>query len=640
MLYNLIILIFYVKFFKCISKNSNYGYINFGTFSNVVNNNNNLRSRKNVVFSKIEIKMPALSSTMTTGKIVKWNKNIGDYVNLGDIIMTVESDKADMDVEAFDEGFLRVKRLEDGCEANVGDVLGVLTTEENENMDEKKYNDSEINKTKNEIIILNPDKDKTEEIIKEDIHFVKKHINDDVNERKIFIPFIRCKKNKARINKWLKNENDFIKKDDVLFYVQDDKSTIEVESPYSGIIKKLLVKEGQFADLDKEVAIISITEEKDNQKEKIEEPFKNKEDEEINQDNILMHYINKIKKSEEGRMFLKNLSEQEEKTLEERLKLNYEKYNKISNDLFRSNERTKDYVLKEKENYSQYEMVLPSASELMRQNKLNPKDITNRKTPNRITYEDVNAFLNGHKNNSTNVTYVEKQKVETVEDEEQKTVDMTNIQKSIKNNMMLTLTVPVFRVTHLIKTNELLKLYEKVKQKISMSVIINKCVATVLLNHPLIYSTYIDKDNGKILYNKDVNIGNALGLPDSLLTPVLKKVDKKDIYTLSNEWKMLVEKGKNGLLSSNDMIGSNFYISNLGMFNTYQFDAILPKNSSCILSIGTNIGSIDNLEDLKIQKGMMMTLTCDHRHIYGSHAATFMNDLSKFIEKDIMKIFL
>lgn len=162
----------------------------------------------------------------------------------------------------------------------------------------------------------------------------------------------------------------------------------------------------------------------------------------------------------------------------------------------------------------------------------------NRKTPNRITYEDVDAFLNGHKNNSTNVTYCEKPKVETIEYGDPKTVDMTNIQKSIKNNMMLTLTVPVFRVTHLIKTNELLKLYEKVKQKISMSVIINKCVSSVLLNHPLIYSTYIDKDNGKILYNKDVNIGNALGLPDSLLTPVLKKVDKKDIYTLANEWKV------------------------------------------------------------------------------------------------------
>ncbi|SOV22932.1 dihydrolipoamide acyltransferase component E2 [Plasmodium sp. DRC-Itaito] len=641
MLYNLIILIFYLRFSRCISKNNNYGYINnISNYSNVVNNNNNLRNRKNVVYSKIEIKMPALSSTMTTGKIVKWNKNIGDYVNLGDIIMTVESDKADMDVEAFDEGFLRVKRLEDGCEANVGDVLGVLTTEENENMDEKKYNDSDINKIENDIKVLNPNKDKPEEIIKEDIHFVKKHINDNINEGKIFIPFIKSKKKKARIIKWLKSENDFIKKDDVLFYVEDDKSMIEVESPYSGIIKNILVKEGQFADLDKEVAIISITEQKDDQKEKIEEPFKNEEYEEINKDNILMHYINKIKKSEEGRKFLKNLSEQEEKTLEERLKLNYEKYNKISNDLFRSSESTKDNALKEKENDIQYEMVLPSASELMRQNKLSPKDIINRKIPNRVTYEDVDAFLNGAKNNSTNVSYVEKQKLQTVEDGEQKTVDMTNIQKSIKNNMMLTLTVPVFRVTHLIKTNELLKLYEKVKQKISMSVILNKCVSTVLLSHPLMYSTYIDKDNGKILYNKDVNIGNALGLSDSLLTPVLKKVDKKDIYTLANEWKMLVEKGKNGLLNSNDMTGSNFYISNLGMFNTYQFDAILPKNSSCILSIGTNIGSIDNLEDLKIQKGMMMTLTCDHRHIYGSHAAAFMNDLSKFIEKDIMKIFL
>lgn len=88
------------------------------------------------------------------------------------------------------------------------------------------------------------------------------------------------------------------------------------------------------------------------------------------------------------------------------------------------------------------------------------------------------------------------------------------------------------------------------------------------------------------------------------------------------------------------MSGGNFFISNLGMFNTYQFDAILPKNVSCILSIGTNIVSINQFDDLKINKGIMMTLTCDHRHIYGSHAATFMNDLANIIENNIMDIFL
>ncbi|SBT00308.1 dihydrolipoamide acyltransferase component E2 (DLAT) [Plasmodium ovale curtisi] len=178
---------------------------------------------------------------------------------------------------------------------------------------------------------------------------------------------------------------------------------------------------------------------------------------------------------------------------------------------------------------SDVKIVLPSATELMQRNKLTLNDITKTKTPNRVTYEDVDNFLKSRKSSPAK---------EDSKEEKGKLIDLTSMQRSIKNNMMLTLGVPVFRVTHLMRTNELIKLYEKVKEQISMSVILNKCVSTVLLKHPLIYSTYIESDQGKIKYNRDVNIGNALGLKDSLLTPVLKQVDKKDIYSLSDEWKV------------------------------------------------------------------------------------------------------
>ncbi|CRG99069.1 dihydrolipoamide acyltransferase component E2, putative [Plasmodium relictum] len=623
MLYNIIILIFYLKLSKCYSKNK-YGFININNFSNITNNNKNLRSKKNAIYSKIEIKMPALSSTMTSGKIVKWNKNIGDYVNLGDIIMTVESDKADMDVEAFDEGFLREKHVDDGSEANVGDTLGILTTEENESINEENNNIDIKDKMK--------DGKNDEKQIKTNI----KKQEDNASEVKIYIPFIMSKKNKARINKWLKKENDFIKKNEVFFHVEDDKSTIEVESEYSGIVKKILINEGEFADLNKEVAIISVNKEENKKKEEKDTFNQSKENEQINENNVLKHYKNIINNTNEGKLFLKNLNSQEEKMLEERLKLNFEKYNHTSNDLFRLPESSSHNPITN-EKHLNMQIILPSASELMKQKKINPNDITDTQTLNRITYEDVDNFLK--KKISVKDPSIEKKNEQAVE-HKGKVIELTSIQRAIKNNMMHTLNIPVFRVTHLIKTNNLLKLYERIKHKISMSVILNKCVSNILLKHPIIYSTYIDEGNGKIIYHEDVNIGNALGLKDALLTPVLKQVDKKNIYSLSHEWKELIEKGKNGLLTANDMTGSNFYISNLGMFNTYQFDAILPKNASCILSIGTNIGSIENFEDLKIQKGMMMTLTCDHRHIYGAHAAAFMNDLSKFIENDIMEIFL
>ncbi|SBS83857.1 dihydrolipoamide acyltransferase component E2 (DLAT) [Plasmodium ovale curtisi] len=268
--------------------------------------------------------MPALSSTMTMGKIVKWKKNIGDYVNLGDIIMTVESDKADMDVEAFDEGFLRVKHLGDGCEANVGDTLGILTTEEDEQID-----DIQVTHDSNDA--CNSEDDTNNDIEGERNVGM---IQEGAYEEKIYVPFTRSKKNRVRINKWIYKENNFVNKDEILFHVEDDKSTIEVESPHTGVIKKILVKEGDFADLDKEIAIISVKKESGkilNEESANNHPVKS---EDIDEDNILTHYKNALSGSREGQLFLKSLSEMDEKIMEERLRINHDKYSLSSDDFF------------------------------------------------------------------------------------------------------------------------------------------------------------------------------------------------------------------------------------------------------------------------------------------------------------------
>ncbi|ANQ07108.1 Pyruvate dehydrogenase E2 component (Dihydrolipoamide acetyltransferase) [Plasmodium coatneyi] len=615
----------YLRISTCISLPNKHGFINTLNHTRETLPHNKMKNRRGVIFSQIEIKMPALSSTMTSGKIVKWNKDIGEYINLGDIIMTVESDKADMDVEAFDEGFLRVKHMGDGSEAKVGDTLGILTTEKDEKI-ESRSDDS-------------PEEPTGESSQKEQIDDVPQGNTTETDsahaqtsqqqtgEQKIFVPFVSSKRNRARIIKWTRKENDYVDKDEILFHVEDDKSTIEVESPCYGIVKKIFVEEGQFADFDKPVAIISPR--------KAEDPPQEEQTPDaqlVNEENILRHYEETLSGTQEGKLLLQNMSPSDKRTMEERLLLNCDKYNNLSGDFFSS--RGDDTPGKDSTDQKRDTMppkgrdapiVLPSAAELMEQNKLTPADIKEPKIPGRMTYEDV-------------VSHLERTRAATPSKE--KIIELTNVQKAIKNNMMRTLSIPVFRITHFIKTNALQKLYEQVKDKISMTVLLSKCVSNVLLKHPIIYSTFIDEGEGKILFNEDVHIGNALGLKNSLLTPVLKRVNKTDIYTLAGEWKKLVEKGKQGLLTPGEMTGSNFYISNLGMFNTYQFDATLPPNVSCILSVGTNIANVENFEDLKIQRGMMMTLTCDHRHIYGSHAASFMSDLAAFVERDIMQVFL
>ena len=79
-----------------------------------------------------EIFMPALSSTMTEGKIVEWLKNPGDKVERGESVLVVESDKADMDVESFQDGFLAAVLMPAGSTAPVGETIGIIVENENE----------------------------------------------------------------------------------------------------------------------------------------------------------------------------------------------------------------------------------------------------------------------------------------------------------------------------------------------------------------------------------------------------------------------------------------------------------------------------------------------------------------------------
>jgi len=118
-----------------------------------------------------EIFMPALSSTMTEGKIVEWLKNPGDKVERGESVLVVESDKADMDVESFQDGYLASILMPAGSTAPVGETIGIIVEnkEEIESVqdDHKEINNSQNNKEKSEeSVVKNLENDKNIKVLK------------------------------------------------------------------------------------------------------------------------------------------------------------------------------------------------------------------------------------------------------------------------------------------------------------------------------------------------------------------------------------------------------------------------------------------------------------------------------------------
>ena len=211
-------------------------------------------------------------------------------------------------------------------------------------------------------------------------------------------------------------------------------------------------------------------------------------------------------------------------------------------------------------------------------------------------------------------------------------VEMTGMQKAVAKNMEKTMDVPIFRVSREITTDKFDALYAKLKAKgVTVSSLLAKAVTMTLEKHPIINAGYVD---GSIKYNKDINVAMAVAIDGGLITPTIVKAQDQDLFSMSRSWKELVVKAKEGKLSPAEYSSGTFYISNLGMFGVAQFDAILPSGAGSILSIAASTPKVfqDKSGALSVKKTMIVTITCDHRHIYGADAAEFLKDLADLLE--------
>ena len=210
---------------------------------------------------------------------------------------------------------------------------------------------------------------------------------------------------------------------------------------------------------------------------------------------------------------------------------------------------------------------------------------------------------------------------------------LTTLHKAVINNMNQSLSVPTFHVGYTITTDALDALYKQVKTKgVTMTALLAKAVAVTLQKHPLVNASFSDRG---IEYKSSINVAVAVAMDDGgLITPVLKNADQTDLYSLSRDWKGLVERARAKQLQPDEYNSGTFTISNLGMFGVDRFDAILPPGTGAILAIGGSRPQVVATKDgaIKVSSQMQVNLTADHRVIYGAHAAQFLQDLAKLIE--------
>jgi pyruvate dehydrogenase E2 component (dihydrolipoamide acetyltransferase) len=219
-------------------------------------------------------------------------------------------------------------------------------------------------------------------------------------------------------------------------------------------------------------------------------------------------------------------------------------------------------------------------------------------------------------------------------------VPMSGMQRAVSNNMMATLTIPSFQVTREILMDDFDVLYQKLKpQGISVSALLAKAAALAIEKHPIVNAGFSDKDGGSIVYKKDINIAMAVAIDGGLITPTLQYANERSVAELAENWKELVGKAKAGTLSPAEYTTGTFTISNMGMFGVTQFGSILPLGHGGILAIGATqeviVPDSASILGMKKAKKMAVTLTCDHRQVYGSDAAMFLKTLADIMENKL-----
>ncbi|MEI8250209.1 MAG: dihydrolipoamide acetyltransferase family protein [Synechococcus sp. ELA057] len=214
-------------------------------------------------------------------------------------------------------------------------------------------------------------------------------------------------------------------------------------------------------------------------------------------------------------------------------------------------------------------------------------------------------------------------------------VAFNTLQNAVNRNMLASLAVPCFRVGYTITTTKLDALYKQVKGKgVTMTALLAKAVAVTLARHPQVNAA-TSADGSAMAYPAAVNVAVAVAMEDGgLITPVLASADRTDIYELARQWADLVARARSKQLKPEEYSTGTFTLSNLGMFGVDRFDAILPPGTGAILAVAASRPTVVAGKDgsIRVASQMQVNLTCDHRTIYGAHAAAFLKDLAQLIE--------
>ena len=545
----------------------------------------------------IVVNMPRLSDTMEEGTVASWLKNVGDFVEEGDILAEIETDKATMEFESFNEGVLLHIGVQEGETTKVDQLLAIIG-EEGEDISDI-LNGNEKNLSSNDSSEQNIDQTETiEEEEEEEEENITQTTNIPEGVIVVTMPRLSDTMEEGTVASWLKNVGDYVEEGDILAEIETDKATMEFESFNEGTLLHVGLSVGDSAKVDDLLAIIG------------------PEGTDVTDiANNFSAQVNNNETSSEAKNEIKEV-----------------KANEISDITITETSTPIETSHEAIENQGRI-FISPLAKKIANEKGISLNQIQGSGENGRIIKRDVENYNPSSKSVSQTVAKFLPTGTEDFDE-----IKHSQMRKVIAKRLGESkFTAPHYYLAVEFDMDNAITFRQQFNSipdtKISFNDIIVKASALALREHPQVNSQWFD-DRMKL--NNHVHIGVAVAVEDGLVVPVVKFANEQTLPQIGAAVKDYASKARNKKLTPQEMEGSTFTISNLGMFGIESFTSIINQPNSAILSVGSIVQKpVVKNNKIVVGNTMKLTLACDHRTVDGATGAAFLQTLKGYIENPI-----
>jgi pyruvate dehydrogenase E2 component (dihydrolipoamide acetyltransferase) len=539
------------------------------------------------------ILMPRLSDTMTEGVVAAWHKNVGDTVKKGDLLAEIETDKATMELESYQDGVLLHIGTPRGGKLQVNDLLAIFG---------KAGEDVTALIAQNTGAANAPAPTQTIETsvapASAPAAAAAPTADFSAMEEVVLMPRLSDTMTEGVIAGWHKQIGDTVKKGEVLADIETDKATMELESYKDGILLYQGAQAGEKILVNDLLCIIG-------------------------QQGLDIAPIVAALKGGAAQATAPAAPAQSAQATSTPQAAPTPTATSVS--------AASTQVVNEGRIFAS-----PLAKKIAKEKGIDLKYVQGTGEHGRITRTDLENYTPSNTASAArasaprNTNFVGQ--VSFVD------TPVSQMRKTIARRLSESLfTAPHFYLTMKINMDATIAARTVVNEtapvKISFNDFIVKAVALSLKQHPKVNSSWL---GDVIRENHHVNIGIAVAVDEGLLVPVLRFADGLSLDEISVSVKEFAKKAKDKKLQPSDWEGSTFTISNLGMFGIDSFTAIINPPDACILAVG-GIAQEPVVKNGQIVPGNVMnvTLSCDHRVVDGATGSAFLQTLKSYLEEPI-----